>query len=217
MSWYKKCLIGLFLLGFGFVETNAQYDFSLKTENSQILYYQILGSGDSVRVTHPEKEWPYYADSKPVGELVIPEVVTYEGETYRVVEIGAHAFYWCDSLTGVHSKTVNKIGTQAFCGCVSLQKYDFKCLHSIGEGAFAYCRSLVAVSLDGCLEYLGISAFSMCTGLQGVAIHPDCDGLWDETTFFGCPLMKGAQKRKNEEKVWSIWSAGDTWDCKISR
>ena len=216
MNRNKKCLIALLFLGFGFIGTHAQYDFSLPTESGQMLYYQILGNGDSVCVTHPEKEWPYYTDNKPVGELIIPDSVAYEGKIYQVVEIGANAFYRCDSLTGVYARYVHSIGTQAFYGCTSLQKYDFRCLRSIGEGAFAYCRSLVKVELNGCLEYLGISAFSMCTGLQGVAIHPDCDNLWDETTFFGCPLMKGAKKRKKEEKVWSIWSVGDTWNYNFS-
>lgn len=48
-----------------------------------MLYFQIVGYGESVRVNHPEKEWLYYADNKPVGELLIPEVVTHEGRLYR--------------------------------------------------------------------------------------------------------------------------------------
>lgn len=48
-----------------------------------MLYFQIVGYGESVRVNHPEKEWPYYADNKPVGELLIPEVVTHVGRLYR--------------------------------------------------------------------------------------------------------------------------------------
>ena len=61
-----------------------------------MLYFQIVGYGESVRVTLPEKEWPYYADNKPVGELLIPEVITHEGRLYRGgVEIGSNAFYGC--------------------------------------------------------------------------------------------------------------------------
>lgn len=213
----KKLFFSLLCVAFfGSLPLKAQYDFSAAAPRGQMLYYQILGSGDSVRVTHPEKEWPYYADNKPVGDLSIPETVTYGGRTYRVVEIGAYAFYRCDSLTGVRSETIQIVGTQAFCGCVSLQEYRFRALRSIGEGAFAYCRSLVEVVLDGNLEHLGISAFSMCTGLQGVMIHPDSNRLWDATTFYGCPLMKDAKKQKNEEKVWSVWSVGPEWNYNIS-
>ncbi len=60
-----------------------------------MLYYQIIGSGESVRVNHPEKEWPYYADNKLVGELLIPEVITHEGRLYRGGGIGSNAFDGC--------------------------------------------------------------------------------------------------------------------------
>ena len=189
-----------------FCPLRAQYDFPVKSSSGQMLYYQILGDGESVRVTHPEKEWPYYSDNKPVGKLLVPGEVTYEGRTYRVVEIGANAFYRCDSLTGILSETIQVIGTQAFCGCVSLQEYRFRTLRSIGEGAFAYCRSLVEVVLDGNLEHLGISAFSMCTGLQEVKIHPVVERLCDATTFHGCPLMEKVKNRKKLETGWLFWS-----------
>ena len=206
---YKRLFLCVLAIVLCSHSLHAQYDFSLPTPSGQILYYQILGEGDSLRVTHPERKWPYYSDNKPVGELSIPQSVTYKGKIYRVVEIGSNAFYGCDSLTKVSNRSIQRVGAQAFCGCVSLEEFDFHVgLLVIGEGAFAYCRSLKEVILCGNLEYLGISAFSMCTGLQMVAIHPDCDELWDATTFYGCPMMKDAKKREKGEKVWSFWDSG---------
>lgn len=225
------CLLSFFL--FASFPLRAQYDFAVKTIRGQMLYYQILGDGESVRVTHPEKEWPYYADNKPVGELFIPDSITYKEKKYSVVEIGSNAFYGCDSLTGVHQVSVRRIGTQAFCGCTSLKTFVFggyhllgrspeeECdvyyLQSIGEGAFAYCRSLLFVTLPGTLKHIGISSFSMCTGLQEVLAHPNVERLCDATTFYGCPLMKEGKNRKKLETGWLFWSEKNNIDEKISR
>ena len=117
----KRLICICLLLSFGgFYTLRAQYDIVAMASSGQMFYCQILGDGESVRVTHPEKEWPYYSDNKPVGKLVIPEEVTYGGQTYRVVEIGAYAFYRCDSLTEVQSDAIQIVGTQAFaavCRC----------------------------------------------------------------------------------------------------
>ena len=205
---YKNLFLWFLTLVLGLSNLRAQYDFSLPAESGQMLYYQILGDFKSVRVTHPEKEWPYYADSKPVGELTIPETVTYDEKIYRVVEIGSYAFYGCDSLTQVDMKSIQRIGTQTFCGCTLLENVSYNAgLQSIGEDAFAYCRSLEQVELGKDLAYLGISAFSMCTGLKKVTIHPDSERLLDSTIFNGCPLMKEAQKPKCYFQVWSFWCA----------
>lgn len=227
---YKR-LIFILLIVFGGVslESRAQYDFAAKNGRGQVLYYQVIGDGDSVRVTHPEEEWPYYADNKPVGELIIPDVVTHEGKNYRVVEIGSNAFYQCDSLTGVHGADIYSVGAQAFCGCVSLKLFmPFSCAHtltsgvkcylrSIGEGAFAYCRSLQSVTLHDEMEYIGISAFSMCTGLEWAYISPEAERLCNATTFHGCPLMKEAKNRKIMGEGWIYWSWESEQDEKISR
>ena len=204
---YKKLtftLLTAFLIGLP--SLRAQYDFAAKTKEGQTLYYQILDSGDSVRVTHPEQEWPYYTDNKPVGKLTIPEITTYDGKSYRVVEIGANAFYRCDSLTEVQAHSIRCVGTQAFCGCTQLETFDFQHhLIHIGEGSFAYCQALKSVNLPGNLKSIGISAFSMCTGLQEVLIHPDAERLCDATTFHGCPLMEKVENRKKHESGWLFW------------
>jgi hypothetical protein len=49
---------------------HAQYDFSHPMKPGQMLYYQILVNRNNVRVTHSKKEWPYYTDNKPIGELI---------------------------------------------------------------------------------------------------------------------------------------------------
>ena len=212
-----KCLIACVLCGFlGVNAVYAQYDFCERAPSGQMLYYQVIHYPPtrlliqivpSVRVTHPEKEWPYYSDNKPVGDLVIPEKVTFEGREYAVVEVGEYAFYRCDSLTGVLGQSVWNVRYQAFCGCTVLKnimlgthfldkKGAYLYCVSIGEGAFAYCRSLERLYLPESVSGIGISAFSMCQGLEEVRMAPEVEKICDATTFHGCSLMQDRKNRK---------------------
>ena len=185
----------------------AQYDFSLKCQEGQMLYYRILPDGKSLRVTHPEAEWPYYTGNKPVGVVTVPGVVRWKGQVYEVTEIGEYAFYGCDSLTEVYPGFVRSIGTQAFCGCKSLTVIELnETVRSIGEGAFAYCESIGRLVLPDEMEWIGISAFSMCRGLQMVKMSQQAEDVCDLTTFYGCPLMKDPKNRKKEDSGYIFWS-----------
>ena len=58
-------------------------------------------------------------EEKYQGEVVIPEVVVYEGEGYAVTHINGLAFYGCSELTSITiSESVKKIESSAFCGCI---------------------------------------------------------------------------------------------------
>lgn len=84
---------------------------SAKVSSRQMLYYQILGDGESVRVTYPEEEFPYCTDNKPVGEFDILETVINEGRVFGVTEIGSKVFFGCESPTRVYHVSVLCFGT----------------------------------------------------------------------------------------------------------
>ena len=153
-----KCLIVCLLYTIpGVVSAQGQYDFCAVAPSGQMLYYRIERDRACAVVTHPEKEWPYYAGNKPVGDLVVPDSVRHGDMVYRVVGVGENAFYRCDSLTGFSARGITYIGTQSFCGCTMLKTIEFPAsLRRVGEG-----RSPTAVGWQGwnCRRTWRASAF----------------------------------------------------------
>lgn len=94
------------------------YDFSAVSPSGHRLYYFIRNG--SVFVTSQYTSSPYYL-TYPTGNLVIPESVTYGGNTYSVASIGVNAFRGCSGLTSVTiPSSVTSIGSDAFRGCSGL-------------------------------------------------------------------------------------------------
>ena len=87
------------------------------------IYYNIKGSSDTVEVSSTYyftgdrwKPSPSYS-----GDVVIPENVTYDGETFKVIGIRDFAFYGCENLTSVKIPvSIETVGVEAFCGCTGL-------------------------------------------------------------------------------------------------
>ena len=96
------------------------YDFEAICSTGQTLYYNINTDGISVTVTYPcyGGQNNYYSGYEmPQGDLTIPNSVEYQGVTYAVTKIGAHAFYGCYSLgAATLPNTLVEIGSHAFHG-----------------------------------------------------------------------------------------------------
>ena len=108
--------------------------------------YNINGSNATVTYTEYQSSSNYNGQ---VGELVIPETVTYNGMTFTVTSIGSYAFYRCYGLT---SATIPNSVT------------------SIGSYAFYYCSGLTNVTIGSSVTFIGLEAFAYCRGLKSVNI-----------------------------------------------
>lgn len=177
----------------------GQGDFAQRCPTGQTLCYQVLADSASVRLTHAERNWPYYADNKPVGRMEVPAEVRHKGRSYRVAEVGECAFYRCEGLQEVLLPDgCRRVGAQAFNGCTSLRAVTFGAgLEQIGDGAFAYCAALERVDIPLSVQRLGASAFALCSGLERLSIG---EALWHRRgslVFHGCPL---AEEAKNVKK-----------------
>ena len=73
----------------------------------------IVGDNNTVFVTSGNVEYS--------GDVVIPEMVTYNGKTYSVIAIGGGAFFCCNGLTSITiPSSVGYIGEDAFYLCRNL-------------------------------------------------------------------------------------------------
>ena len=117
----KKIFLFFFLFAFatGASAQTRYYDFSAVCESGQTLYY-LIRSNNQVSVSPPGVgNWNGY--TKPIGDLVIPEEVEYDGVIYTVRDIWYYSFYECTELISVViPNSVTNIYQYSFCGCTSL-------------------------------------------------------------------------------------------------
>ena len=136
----------------------------------------ISGTG-AMKEYDPYKA-PWYGSRSRVKSAVIAEGVT---------SIGADAFWYCTSLTGVTiPDSVTSIGWSAFCGCESLTSVTIpNSVTSIGDWAFGLCKSLTGVTIPDSVTSICDYAFNGCTSLTSVTI-PDSVTSIGECAFYKC-------------------------------
>ena len=84
-----------------------------------------------------------------IGDVVIPETITYNNTAYSVTSIGIGAFANSE-LTAINiPNSVSSIGRQAFFCCYGLTSLTIgNSVSSIGDEAFYYCSGLTSVAVD---------------------------------------------------------------------
>lgn len=178
----------LFFLAMIIVLWSAKaYDFSAVSPSRHTLYYTIENWSDGycVKVTHPgennnipyagndsfddlryslQRYYDYYSGfTKPTGDLIIPDSVTYEGTTYPVSFIDACAFFNCDGLTSVHiPNTIVHISQFAFALCYSLSTINIPDSTSLNMGSFFCCNISTINSLANNRGFIHEFAFAGC-------------------------------------------------------
>ena len=177
--------LSLMLLALMLPATASAYDFEVDG-----IYYYFTGD-NQVGVTFQgyddELDEPIHSY---IGNVTIPETVTYEGITYSVTIIDDVAFYDCSGLTSVTiPNSVTSIGDGAFSGCSGLTSVTIgNSVTSIGDGAFSGCSGLTSVTIPNSVISIGNDAFSYCSGLTSVTIPNSVTSI-DYDTFYGCESM----------------------------
>jgi hypothetical protein len=169
------------------------WDFSAVAPSGQTLYYNIVNG--EAQVTHPSTSYLTSYYSSLVGNLIIPDTVTYNGSAYFVTSIGDNAFgdnYWgaCTSLTSVTVPNyVTSIGYWAFLGCTSLANITIpNSVTFIGGGAFQYCTSLTSITIPNSVTSIGSSAFMYCSSLTSISIPNTVTSIGNDA-FSGCTSL----------------------------
>ena len=121
------------------------------------------------------------------GEIVIPETVEYQGDTYVVTEVGERAFNYCRSIVSIDvANTVTRIGSRAFYDCDNLQSIHLPdSLEAVSSEMFFGCSSLTEVSLPSTITEIGEGAFSSCRALNEIVL-PESVSVIRNEAFSSC-------------------------------
>lgn len=152
------------------------------------IHYILDKSAKTASVTYTGDEW-YGSDY--VGDIVIPDAITYDGTNYSVTAIGNKAFYISSSLTYISiPNSVTSIGDMAFYNCSSLTSIVIpNSVTSIGKGAFRKCSRLTSVVIPNSVTSIGSIAFYECSRLTSVSIGNSVTSI-GEGAFEGCTGLK---------------------------
>lgn len=127
----------------------------------------------------------YACDSSALA-VNIPETT----DGYKIVSIGASAFYGCQNLKSVVlSDNIQKIGEAAFMGCSNLIKINVpESVEEIGNYAFYGCSSLESIDLPDQLTAIPEGMFYNCEYLQTVDIPENVESI-GLGAFYNCALL----------------------------
>lgn len=136
-----------------------------------------------------------------VGDLIIPETVSFDGIEYPVTSVGGqveddgpyhnnvdnpHPFRNCETITSVtFPKTMKEVGIYAFQGCKNLKRLELAEAVNLGPHAFSYCTSLRKLLIPkGCR--MSESAFGYCT--LDTVVYATGNSTTDNWNFIGSTI-----------------------------
>ena len=155
------------------------HDIEVKNADGVTIYYNYSQDVTELEVTF----YGSYADTydEYMGNVVIPEEVTYGDRTYKVTSIGFEAFSHCSGLTSVTiPNSVSSIAGYAFNRCSGLTSITIpNSVTSIGSYAFQYCSGLTSITIPNSVTSIGERAFSGCSGLTSVTIPNSVTSIGD--------------------------------------
>lgn len=151
MKFYtsKKLVVSIALPLFGiFMSGKTVY-----IEDGGVRYYWN-NTKTSVEVTTPAKGNTY------VGEIVIPDKISYQEKELKVAAVRSSAFAECTYLTSVSlPATVTSIGDYAFDSCEGLERIVMPGVKTIGHWSFRNCYKLKSLDFSDVLTTIGNYCF----------------------------------------------------------
>ena len=176
-------------------QTAAAYDFMVGD-----LCYDINADGTSVTVTLKFYDpWEFVPGSgySNLGDVVIPETVTYGDTTYTVTGIDDNAFLYSDLTSVTIPNTVTYIGYAAFGGCSGLTSVIIgNSVNYMGDGPFGGCSGLESIivdagnatydSRDNCNAIIETATNTLLQGSNSTTCIPNSVTSIGEAAFSDC-------------------------------
>ncbi len=180
----KRFIVILALAFIGANNMNAEM-FSVVCESGQTLTYEITD--------YISNEVYVYGGENLNGDLVIPDYVTYDSETYSVLKIGLRAFKDCTDLTSVTMGNVmSVIGGSAFENCSNLTSVTIgNSVVSISSRAFCGCSGLTGtLTIPNSVRWVYYEAFMDCAGISSIVFSNSLTNIYDRA-FANCTGLTG--------------------------
>src|SRR5574344_2438024 len=133
-----------------------------------------------------------YQSTSLEGAITIPSTINYNGKTYNVTALAAHAFQACAKITDISVATgIASYGENCFCNCLSLVSVNVpNGVKSIGYGCFENCKSMTNISFPQSVISIGSGIFSGCKGLKTADIQGSFNNIC--SLFDGCSSLISA-------------------------
>lgn len=203
-------ILVIVLMSLAIPQKGYAYTFTSVAPSGQTLYYNL--SGGTAIVTSsgtPGMYGSWLDNTRPTGNLVIPDSVIYQGVSYPVVSIGDYAFQQCGGLTSVTiPSTVNSIGNWSFGSCIGLDTVVIpNTVAFIGEGVFSGCSGITTATVPnitnsifrGCSSLTSVVFTSTITAISNYAFY-ECTSLISyvipntvtyigDYAFYGCSSL----------------------------
>lgn len=192
--------------------TSFAYDIAVENTDGMYIFYNYINSGQELELTYYSEEDRSLTNY--VGDIVIPDEVTYDSKTLKVTSIGQDAFYDCKKLTSISfPKNLRTIGERAFYGCEKLASISLpNDIDSIGNGAFAGTK-ISELYIPAGVDYIGREVFSGCVELTRINVdranktydsRNDCNAIVETSAD---NLIAGCKTSTIPYGIRSIWSA----------
>ena len=180
-----KLLLTLFLCMIS--SSIVAHDIAVANNDGVTIYYVWANNNHTELSVSYKGSYPSAIDNEYAGNVIIPENVTYHGNTYSVTSIDRGAFHGCSRLTGVTiPNSITSIGGLAFVNCYGLTSVTIpNSVTSIDEYTFCGCSSLTSFTIPNSVTIISQYAFAGCSGLTSIIIPNSVTNI-DIYAFAGC-------------------------------
>ena len=169
----------------------SAHDFAVNNTDGKTIYYNVTNSKKAeVEVTYRGSAPTSYSNEY-IGDVAIPQSVTYNKKTYKVTGIGYGAFQYCSGLTSVTiPNSVTGIGMDAFAFCLDLTSVIIpNSVITIGYGAFDNCCGITSISIPDNVTKIEGATFYNCSNLTSITIPQGVTSI-GSSAFWNCYHMK---------------------------
>ena len=142
-------------------------------------------------------------NKEATGEIIIPETVLFDGNTYPVKSIGRFAFHECQGMVSVViPNSVTDIGDAAFCECTGLTSVKIpNNVVNIGSNAFYQCTGLTSINIPNSVISIGDMAFFNCKSIKNLIVPKSVIKIGNDA-FFGVACISYDGELKGTSWAW---------------